>query len=818
MKKQNKKRKSSSSKTVPKKLAVKKIATKKKTKAVKSTKKSSKVEKVLDPFESNLREKTLINEKKDISKINTVDEFFAPLKTDTKNADVKAINKIKENLKYKTQLKDINAEPEAEQATSQNLSGFLVLPFKKISDAIYNSLRIFWIKQKIKRKHDLDEHFLDTDDVFAPHVTFFGLMLPYGWQKALVTFLVISFLLVAPIVSMLYLGSLFQLKDRVLALSNEAYQHLQLGQGKFSELDLSGATQEFQSATQKFLQARQEIDDLNFLTLAVIKTMPEKKQTLDMGLSLLDIGGSLSNAGYYLLDGINSLFSDRNLDLNQKFSILNHDLSLALVDIAKAQDDIENIDFSSLQNQNMQVVDLASAELLGVEQKLKEFSLMSEAILNFLGQDQWKRYLLIFQNNNEIRATGGFMGSYALLDVDRGKIKNLEVPAGGTYDLQGSLKVAVASPMPLRIINPRWEFQDANWWPDFPTTARKLIWFHENADGPTVDGVIAVTSSVMEDLLKVTGPIRMPEYDRMITYENFEEETQKIVELEYDPQINRPKQFIADLAPKILDALGKMNQKDFPKLIEIIYENLQAKNIQFYFANQNLQDLALAFNWAGEMQQSDSDYLAVISSNIAGAKTDSVIETDISHRVDIQSDGSIIDTVIITKRHLGQKPNIFFGVQNNDYLRVYVPAGSKLIEANGFLQIDEELFESAEEYIADVHIATVETNLSIDPTSDTRIYNENGKSVFANWFLINPGEEKSVYFKYQLPHTIDGGYSLLVQKQAGKDDIIFSSDIKADINLAIQNIYPQDIERRGNNLRYSNILNKDLFYGFTIAE
>ncbi|MBU1164728.1 DUF4012 domain-containing protein [Patescibacteria group bacterium] len=793
------------------------VISKKKVKVVKSVTIPEKVEKVDDPFESDQREKDLIKEKKDISKINTVDEFLAPTKSDIKNADVEAINKIKQNLKFKTQVSPIQMEYK-EKIRSKSHFSLFVLTFQKISDSIYNTLRIAWIKHKIIKKHKNQENFLDTDDIFAPQVTFLRIMLPYGWQKALVTFIVVAFLFVIPIISMFYLGSIFKAKDNVLLLSNQAYQHLKAGQGYLSDFDLDNASAEFKNASDKFSSAKAEINDLNFLTLAIINAMPEKKQSLDIGLSLLDIGDNLSNAGYYLLDGINSLFNDKSLDLTQKFTLLNYDISLAMVDIVSAQQDLTNLDISGLEGVNADSLDLASKELPKVEQKLEEFSLLSEVVMKFLGQDQWKRYLLVFQNNNEIRATGGFMGSYALMDIDRGRIKNMEIPAGGTYDLQGSLKVAVASPKPLTVINPRWEFHDSNWWPDFPTTAKKIIWFYENADGPTVDGVILITSSVMEDLLKVTGPVLVHDYNRIISYENFEEETQKIVELEYDPEVNRPKQFLADLAPIVLEKLGEINQKDFPKLIEVIYQNLQEKNIQFNFSDQQLQELVLAFNWGGEMLDTNYDYLSVISTNIAGAKTDAVVETDISHKAEILKNGDIIDTVIVTKKHNGEKGNIFTGVQNNDYLRVYVPMGSELLETDGFTPLDEKFYENTDDYIPDVHIASIQTNLEVDPISKTQIYNEADKTVFANWFQIKPGEEKSVYLKYKLPFTLDEGYSLLMQKQGGKDEIDFSSQVIAQQNLAVQNIYPLNLERDGNNFHYFNILNKDLFYGFNLQK
>lgn len=779
-----------------------------------------KKERILDPFEPTLREELLLAQKKATEKVETVEKFLIKPDTDKINKDVLAINKIKENLKKlsDTPSQESQFKKNIFRLSLMNFLQLIILPFKKIGIAIFSSLRIALIKHKIKKKQLIKDIEEEIDDIFAPRVKFLGIILPYGWQKALVTFLVILMLLILPFSAIFYLDSLYKLKGNVVSLSHQAYQHLERAQLAIYTFDLDQASNEFESAAKDFNQAKKEIDNLNFFTLAILKTIPQAREPMSAGLNLLSAGQNISNAGYYLLKGINSFLQDKHLDLTQKFSVLNYDLSLALIEVAKAQEDISQVDLNNLNQFDKQTVTLASSELPKVENKLSEFSVLSQMVLKFLGQDQWQRYLLIFQNNNEIRATGGFMGSYALLDIDQGRIKNLEIPAGGTYDLQGSLKVAVASPKPLQLINPRWEFQDANWWPDFPTTAKKIIWFYENADGPTVDGVIAVTSSFMEDLLALTGPIAMPEYNRVITADNFESETQNIVELEYDREENKPKQFLADFAPKIFESFTKLNQQDLLKLIEIFYQNLQEKNIMFYFPDPQLEDLVLAFNWGGQMQDTTGDYLAVISTNIAGAKTDAVIETRISHQAQVLEDNSIIDTVTVTKRHKGEKGNIFTGVQNNDYLRIYVPQGSQLLEVQGFSQIDSELFESTEGLEADFDLALVETDSTLDSNSNTRIYNESGKTVFANWFQIKPGEEKSVSLRYKLPFKLNSNYSLLVQKQAGKDNIEFSSLLTSSQELNIQNIYPSQIIKDQNSLYYHGILNKDLFYGFTLTE
>jgi len=149
-------------------------------------------------------------------------------------------------------------------------------------------------------------------------------------------------------------------------------------------------------------------------------------------------------------------------------------LVIAKPRIAQAQTGLQKLNLDGLPFSGQANLSDLENQLPKIQKGLDYFTVLSDALLEILGHEQWQRYLVVFTNNNELRGVGGFMGSYALLDVDRGRIKNLEIPAGGTYDSQGNLLVYMASPKPLQLINPRWEFQDANWWPDFPTTAEKI--------------------------------------------------------------------------------------------------------------------------------------------------------------------------------------------------------------------------------------------------------------------------------------------------------------------------------------------------------
>jgi hypothetical protein len=354
------------------------------------------------------------------------------------------------------------------------------------------------------------------------------------------------------------------------------------------------------------------------------------------------------------------------------------------------------------------------------------------------------------------------------LDFSRGRVKNIEVPGGGSYDTERDLKEFIVSPEPLWLVDPLWHFWDANWWPDWKKSAQKLSWFYEKSGGPTVDGVIAFTPTVLERVLEVIGPIDMTEdYGLVMTADNLWVNLRDIIEKEKveDQPVSqkvsekKPKRVIGDLFGKIMEETPKrLGKESLPSLLSALSSNLDDKQILFYFSDNNLQAEAEKRNWAGRLKETNKDYLYVVNTNIAGGKSDGKIEEKITHQAEIQPDGSIIDTITIKKTHNGVVDEPYFGVRNVNWLRVYVPLGSQLLEADGFRGPDPIYFDYPEEnWSSDIDVAAEEgANSIIDSENlNTKIYEESGKTVFANWVMIDPGQEIDIHLKYKLPFSLE---------------------------------------------------------------
>ena len=414
-------------------------------------------------------------------------------------------------------------------------------------------------------------------------------------------------------------------------------------------------------------------------------------------------------------------------------------------------------------------------------------------------------------------------------------MKNLRLPGGGTYDVQGQLDAFVNAPTALSLIDPRWEFQDSNWFPDFTTSAKKMQWFYEHAGGPTTDGVLAVNATFLEKILTITGPIEIPDYHVTVDAENFLFTTEKIVEIDHGSTAT-PKAFLGALAPLMLEKIQTADAQTLLKLLVAVEDGLAERDIQVYFRDNDAEKAMQELGYTGEISQTDGDYLMVVNTNIGGGKTDAVIDQVVDQTIDVSETGTIVDSVSITKTHRGLASAIFNGKNNVDYLRIYVPQGSVLLSADGFEPPSQKLFETSPlPLVADDDLAIIMSHQTHDPISGVDIWDEFGKTVFAGWMQTSPGETQTIHFSYRLPQVLfadqsnqsflaqirnhlgfdnHDGYSLFLQKQSGVNTRV--TNVKVNLPVSWQTLWTNN-NPTDNILSATTTNERDHFMGWIFA-
>ncbi len=469
--------------------------------------------------------------------------------------------------------------------------------------------------------------------------------------------------------------------------------------------------------------------------------------------------------------------------LTQAVNMLNKSLpyiSQVEGNLIKAANSVKNIDTNKYPEKvsgktlrkNLEV---AKNFILGSGVTLKEGKGVLAAIPQLLGIEKPKNYLLLFQNDKEIRPTGGFMTAFATLTISNGQVSS--TTSDDIYRLDEKLleicrkKICPLSP-PAPIVKylpevsgkPRtaWSMRDSNISPDVPTAAFEFERMYKLlGEGLPFDGIIFIDTQVVESLIEVTGPIDVygtkysAEIDKRCNCSNVIYELESYAEIAAKGEKDR-KAILGILMQQILGRSVGADVEKLPQLIETIANLANHKHIMFYMHDATTQKALGALNWTGEIMNFDGDYLHINDSNFAGGKSNLYVEQIVTQEINIQKDNTVKKKIIIEYKN-PQEFGIWLNGINRDYVRFYVPKGSKLVSSKG----------------SESQVTTIEDEL--------------GKTVFEAFIQVRPRNTRKLEIEFTELYQPKGQYRLLIQKQPGSKDfrniIKINGSTKADFNL-----------------------------------
>lgn len=601
-------------------------------------------------------------------------------------------------------------------------------------------------------------------------------------------------------------------KDRALQFTAMGLKKLQQAKNDLNQQDFQSAGNSFLLAERSFKTSKENLSQMGSLLGGLVNFIPIKRQAdllLDTASQAAQVGSEFSFFAEQM-DQLQITPAGFVTTGDFGFSELTDRMEASLIKIGRG---LELID-TNLTNIDPNVLPAAYRDNFAektndFKELIKNFQNLKNLFeifrLTFAGQS---RILLLLENNNELRPTGGFVGSFASLNIDKGSIKSMKIDS--IYALDGQLQENIAPPQPIFNVNSRWYLRDANWFADFPSSAKKLSAFYEKEGGETPDIVIAMTPNLIMDLLRLTGPVEMPKYEVTLDANNFVELTQ-VVSSDYAtmPE-NKPKQILADLVPVLLDRLAKLTDEQKPELLTALQKNLNEKQILLYSQNPQLQNLYEAFGWSGKVLDTDRDYLSIINANLGGTKSDLAVEQKVKLETEILSNGTIINRLTISRHNRLPEMNQTF---NDSFIRVLVPEGSKLLENQGFdykpLDMERPLDQKTDDEVMAWQKGTVR-----DVISGTLIGTESKKTFFGNWQKLTGGQTRDIVLVYQLPFKLKDvdRYSLLLQKQAGALNESFTQEVRfEDRKLEWSNFQPQNLT--ANSYSQTLALNRDQMLG-----
>lgn len=386
--------------------------------------------------------------------------------------------------------------------------------------------------------------------------------------------------------------------------------------------------------------------------------------------------------------------------------------------------------------------------------------------------EEEKKYLVLFQNDAELRPTGGFMTAYAVLRVDKGRVypeNNDDI-----YHLDEKFTKRLQPPDPIKEhLNVfYWNLRDMNWSPDFKTSMDTFLQYYQDIPGEAkdLDGVIAIDTQMLADLVSVLGPLEVPGFGIFSSDTDERCDCPQVI-YKLEDMASRPvahvitdrKAFLGPMMQTLLLQAYGSPKNVWPNLFQTGIQNIIDKHVLFYFFDESAQQAAESVNITGNLRSSDSDYFMVVDTNLGGAKQNLFITEDIAMDVQV-ADGKVTHNVTLTYDNPAPWSNcnleageLCLNGRYIDYVRIYLPKGSTLVEALGF---NED---------------TVKTSEDLD------------KTVVEGVFEFDPESRAKLKLTYESAYQPADDYQLLIQKQAGKKQptytVTFNNTDQQEFNL-----------------------------------
>ncbi|MFN8565072.1 MAG: DUF4012 domain-containing protein [Anaerolineae bacterium] len=421
----------------------------------------------------------------------------------------------------------------------------------------------------------------------------------------------------------------------------------------------------------------------------------------------------------------------------------------------KAQTAIDNLNLSGVPSSVL----LSVQQLIGYQTQLKQINSVllnaPDFLTSALGITGDQNYLVLSQNNDELRPSGGYISTYGWLTVRNSRVTSYGYsPTTASSPNPPSADLAAQLNVPswwLRYREPIYAAWDGSWYADFPSTARMSMWFYNTGGNPhtPIDGVIAIDITGFEYLLSIIGTVSVPEYNVTVNADNFREVIYDI--RAYGEGEDPHKRFLAALYKEIFAEWqsASLDSSKNELLLSALLRALQEKHIMLYFDNEQLNDAVRVLGWSGAQEAAvNHDYLMVADANL-GNKSNHSINRSLTYDVDIQPDGSVDGRATVAYDYSARvadsdpavNPEYHGPLDYNALTQLFVPAGTTLHDV---------------------------TNLQTTPTVVTNELN----TEFISRFFVPYDSVQRYQFTYSTRPVVETlgayhRYRLLVQKQAG---------------------------------------------------
>ncbi len=469
---------------------------------------------------------------------------------------------------------------------------------------------------------------------------------------------------------------------------------LAAGAQKSNLQDIANARHHIAAARRDFQQARGELDWSGSLLAAHLTPVGA-----DFLRPRVDSAAGITNLGLALCDALDQVADIDQVMVDPKgapgtgaakllaaIKVIEPKSKVLVDRLNTAKAELSSVDPTVLSAAQRSALKTASEQLktaLTDAQNLRDFL---PVLLEILGAAGPRSYLIEQVNPAELRAGGGFIGSYTLLSAERGIVKIAK--SGGIESVDYPRPFSgeagyVAPPATLMefIGNKSWVLGDSNFFPDFPTSARWAETFSKKELGVKPDGVISLDPTAIAAVLNVTGPIQIPAYNVTVSGATFAED---VFQREAPSSVNytEKKKFLSAVAAPLVERVTALPASRWPALITALGDATRTRHLQVYFDSHAAQKQMVAYGWSGTVNpRSGGDFMMEVESNFGATKANHFIQRSYDVQLSVVNQ-QLVHHMTVTLKNT-TPPGLEGGRHYRTYVRLYVPGEATGISTSG---------------------------------------------------------------------------------------------------------------------------------------
>ena len=377
---------------------------------------------------------------------------------------------------------------------------------------------------------------------------------------------------------------------------------------------------------------------------------------------------------------------------------------------------------------------------------LKKNTLLGKGVFSILPDlislNDRAKYLVLFQNNMELRGTGGFIGSYGILSFEKGKLYDFQVY--DVYTADGALKGHVEPPAPIKNIlgEAKWYLRDSNFDPDFPTSARRAEWFLKKSMNQDVVGTIAINLETLRLMLRGLGPLELSDYGETITENNLAERAQFHAEVNFFPGSTAKKEFLSSVADALFAKLKTADAKSLLNVASALTTSLESSDTQISVTSASSERILQTLGWNGAVESKPcpttpcyDDFLYSVDSNFGVNKANFYVTKEMGIDVSLSKDGTPTHTLQTTWKNAATS-NAWPAGSYKNYARLYLPPSSSIQQ----VKIGDNVLSNTEYTVSEEHGRLVLSYLITVPinnvSTSTVVYTNNTRLVSGSFYTL----------------------------------------------------------------------------------